>query len=210
MNESLDIAIFEWFATFLILAAVAAAVLKLRGRSRAVRGWILWLCAIIPLFPYSGLFAFQYLLTIAGHISVTATLLLTAFVLREITGQSLWKRGERRLILAGVAVGSAVVLPATFGLTRYDGYQWGYGSLPFAIVLLLLLIAAAVFRRNLAFVTLAAAVAAFELHLLASNNLWDYLIDPSLTIVAFTVLIWNLVHSMSSKSSSTPSSAEIQ
>ncbi len=193
MNKGFYIVIFEWLATFLTVAASASVLLQLRLRSRVFCVSVLCVCALVPLVPYSGLNISQYFLTIVGHISVTSIMLLASVVTREIIGKTLWKCGERRWILAGVVIGSLFVLPATFGLIRYDGYQLGYASLPLILALLALAVAAALTRRTLAFLTMCAAAAAFQLHLLASNNLWDYLFDPLLTIAAFAILIRNAV-----------------
>ena len=88
--------------------------------------------------------------------------------------------------------------PMTLGLSRVDPYELGYR--PRA---LLALVAALVilwwWRRRGAAVVLAAGVGAFNFRVLESVNLWDYLLDPVLVVVAWAVLLWRLGQALLSR-----------
>ncbi len=81
------------------------------------------------------------------------------------------------------AAGSLVLYPAALGLGPIDPYAWGWGSGSFFILMasftLVLLVA-----RNRFAILLLIAIAAFDIKLQESTNLWDYLIDPIYAIVA--------------------------
>ena len=178
----------------LSLAAVAIAFsVRLAGwrRSAPLPRW--W-CGLVGLaaaavawVPVKGIPVGGYLRGILGDLSVTTMLLLGATVL-GVFGPSLLD-GKARTALYGWSVAAGLVLyPLTLGLTRWDPYELGFR--PWVLVLV---VAVAVIgwwrRRRGAALVLTAGVTAFNLSILESANLWDYLLDPCLFVWAAGSLV---------------------
>jgi len=178
----------------LALAAVAIALsVRLAGglRSAPLPRW--W-CGLVGLaaaavawVPVQGIPLGGYLRGPLGDLSVTTMLLLGAAVL-GMPGRSLLD-GNARTALYGWAVAAGVVLyPLTLGLTRWDPYELGFQ--PRALVLVVAGIVIGCWRRRRgAALVLTAGVAAFNLGVLESANLWDYLLDPCLFVWAAGSLV---------------------
>jgi hypothetical protein len=83
-----------------------------------------------------------------------------------------------------VLIGGLVLYPFALGLTYFDPYALGYDSRAFLVVLFSFALWAVYRGYGLITVCLTASVLAHSLGILESRNLWDYLIDPWLTIYA--------------------------
>ena len=137
-------------------------------------------------FPVAG-----YLRGIGGDLSVTTLLLLASTVVAYAGGPKLHERRELQTLAAFVLAGALFLYPMSLGLTSFDPYALGY---PLRVRSLLLgLVPAGLFAwfrgGVLVPVALAAALAAFRFRLFESENLWDYLLDPWLTLylAGFTI-----------------------
>ncbi len=138
--------------------------------------------ALLLLASVDGISLAEHLRGLWGDPSVTTVGILFAFVLWP---RSLPKRPTRRGALVVATVGSALLyLPALSGLTLFgmDPYSLGYS--PWAIITALLLASVALWRIvDLVWIRLISyAMLAYGLHILESDNLWDYLVDPGLVI----------------------------
>jgi hypothetical protein len=189
MNEAWRIAFFECLAFFLSAGAAAIFLLRLQKRSRTMQAIVFAMIVAISLIPVDGLNGSQYFLTIAGHLSFTSMCLLTAFVVRALWSKAVWKRAEKRMLLSIALLGSVFLYAAAFGVMNWDIYQLGYGSVTLIGILAAVAFAAAAARFNILFTAFVTAAIGFQLHLLRSNNIWDYLIDPLLAIYAAVGLI---------------------
>jgi len=164
-----------------VAAASACMAAPLSGRKRAA---LAALVAILALVPLGGLPPAAYLRGATGDLSVTSVLLL----LRSALGRQLgWSPTEarERLALQILIAGAAVALyPLALGAGPFDPYRLGFGS-PWMIGALSLAALAAWGARML-FVSLCIALAllAWALGWYESGNLWDYLLDPLLSMWA--------------------------
>jgi hypothetical protein len=141
--------------------------------------------------PVGGLPVAGYLRGIGGDLSVTALLLLASTVVAYAGGPRLHERRELQTLAAFVIAGALFLYPMSLGLTSFDPYALGYplhvrslllGLVPVGLI--------AWFRGGLLVpLALAAALAAFRFELFESENLWDYLLDPWLTLylAGFTI-----------------------
>ncbi len=175
----------QFLATFLGLTAIASVVLKLRERKPPVKVAVILLYAILPLIPIGGLYIFEYFISLVGHLSITTIVLLASVLIERLTGHTLVKANDKLTAYFTIAGASVILYPAAYGLIQFNIYSLGFGSLPFFAALMLLAILFTILRRNLAALSITLSVFAYSLHLMASNNLWDYLIDPALAIYAF-------------------------
>jgi len=88
-----------------------------------------------------------------------------------------------------------ILYPMALGLGRFDPYQAGWGfSWLFVVVCgvtILLLI-----MKNRFAIVLIAAILAYNLRLLESTNLWDYLVDPFMVLVSCIALSSRLLRKL--------------
>jgi hypothetical protein len=176
------------------LAAVAMGLsMRVAGRRRSEAS-PRWWCSLAALgaaatawVPVNGIPVGGYLRGTMGDLSVTTMLLLGAAVL-GVFGRSLLD-DKAKAALYGWAVAAGLILyPLTLGLTRWDPYALGFQPR-----VLVLLVAGIVigwwWRRRGAALVLTAGVGAFDLGILESGNLWDYLLDPWLFVWAAGCLV---------------------
>lgn len=167
---------------------VALAALMLPGMRRlapAARAGIAAAAALVLLFvPVDGLVLAGYVRGFFGDFSAVSWLLMLAALIRRAGGPALLGATDRRRLWWLVALGGAVLYPMTGGLTVFDPYALGYRPLALVLVLAPIMLWLAVVRSRLLWV-LAFAVLAFDLRLLESPNLWDYLLDFWITLYAW-------------------------
>ena len=95
-----------------------------------------------------------------------------------------------RLASLALFAGLAVLLyPAALGLSYSDPYQLGFAPRPMLLVLGLLSLVLIIQRSWLGALALVLATLAFSLRLNASENYWDYLIDPYLALYSLGALL---------------------
>lgn len=101
-------------------------------------------------------------------------------------------------ILRIIALSGVLFYPLALGFGPIDPYAWGYFNnihaytAPLLLLLaLFILLTYAFYKKDLmTLICLPGASLAFQLNLLESRNLWDYLLDPLIFIFAlFSVLI---------------------
>ena len=136
------------------------------------------------ILPIEGIPVAGYARGIGGELSVTTLLLLASAIVAFAGGPKLFDRGEIQTLSTLVLSGAAFLYPMALGLTSFDPYALGYPDR--MRVFLLALAPVAVFAwfrgRLLVLFAIVLALAAFRFELLESRNLWDYLLDPWLTL----------------------------
>jgi hypothetical protein len=148
---------------------------------------VLVACAVL-LVPANGLILGGYVRGFFGDFSAVSWMVMLAAVIRRAGGPTLLDAADRRRLWCLAAIGGAVLYPMTAGLTVFDPYALGYQPLILVIALLPIMLWLALIRSRLLWI-LALAVLAFDLHVLESPNLWDYLLDFWLTLYAWGWLI---------------------
>lgn len=124
-----------------------------------------------------------------GEFSITTGLLAAEALHHRLRGARWLSDRELEAGCTLVAVLALAFYPMSLGFGALDPYALGYGSFAFSSVLLLLGMLAWVTRVWAPCVVLVLAQFAFHFELLASANLWDYLIDPALTVWAIGWLL---------------------
>lgn len=122
--------------------------------------------------------------SLLGTPSVTLLALLADLLVRH----PLFSRRERGALLAFAAATSLVLYSSTLGYLPLNVYRAGFSMwAPVALALIAIVVA----PRSLPIAcTALVALVAYDLPLFASVNLFDYVVDPILGIVA---IVWVLV-----------------
>lgn len=173
-----------------LLAATSLLLLpgmaKIAGSRRAL---LMAAVLVLLLIPLGTLPLAAYVRGITGDLSITTLVLLCSAQLSPWCGCVELRDRQRLAMLGLVALASLGLYPMALGVGAYDPYQLGYGNLPFVVALLLLALAA--WLRGYAVITLCIALAmlAWAVGWYESDNLWDYLIDPFVSVYALVSLV---------------------
>jgi hypothetical protein len=150
--------------------------------------YILAIVAFVAfLLPVGEMSMAQYSHGIFGDLSIVTIVLLARYLLYPDAS----KQQSTQLFVL-IAMTGLLFYPGALGLGMLDPYRWGYlntyngllAPMLFLALLTMLLLAAYIRRNLLIMLCLVAAVAGFKLQLMASVNIWDYLIDPLAVIYA--------------------------
>jgi len=141
--------------------------------------------------PVYGLTFAQWLRSVVGDLSVLSLVIFSNILAQRLFNLKLLEASARNTLLAGVALVGVVFYPLALGVSAFDPYRLGYAPVLMSAVLSIFSIYAWLKINRLLAIILLLPLLAFNLHLLESTNLWDYLIDPILLIYALTQLLVN-------------------
>ncbi len=189
--------VFGLFGCGLLGLAAVATLIPLRRLPLRSRYAVMAAAALAVFIPLGDLPAAAYLRGVTGDVSVTTLFLAGAACIARLTGRTLIGPRDLRALFWLLAPAALFLYPFSLGWTQFDPYALGYGSTYFLTALLLATLAA--WRAKLyavVFIVIAAALAylagAYE-----SRNLWDYLIDPLVSVYALVRLLSGLRHRLS-------------
>lgn len=174
--------------TFILLGFV------LLGSLRCLQSWRPWLLpglALVSFIPLNDLPLAAYVRSFTDDLAISTLVLLgwVSLVRLGLVEPQEPRARAQMLVLFGLL--AALLYPATMGLTYFDPYRWGFNPRPMIVLVALLALGLLWLRNTLAVWMLALGTLAFALRLKASENYWDYLIDPLLVgycVVAGSVL----------------------
>ncbi|MGL4767870.1 MAG: hypothetical protein ACRCV6_07310 [Formosimonas sp.] len=133
------------------------------------------LAMLLPLghYPSLAMYARGY----CGDVSIVTLGVLLAWRLNIAKAQ--WRH-----LWFGLTALALVFYPLALGLGRFDPYQLGFS--PLILLAVLAVLTLCLLQRQYFFTAglIVLAVVAWRLELKESVNLWDYLLDPLLAIVA--------------------------
>jgi len=92
-------------------------------------------------------------------------------------------------LLVLVSLAAIALYPMALGLGAFDPSRLGYGSGSFVTVLLLVVLVAWILKRYLIAFTISLAAFAWAAGWYESANLWDYLLDPFVSIYALAAIV---------------------
>ncbi len=142
---------------------------------------LLLLCMTIPLYELT---VGQWLRSVVGDLSVLTLVVFANILAKRLWSYTVLEAASRKNLLLLVAVVGVVFYLMALGVGPVDPYRLGFTPLIMASLLgLTSLIAWLTQARRLAIILLLPLLA-YNLHLLESDNLWDYLLDPVLVIYA--------------------------
>ncbi len=169
-----------------IAFAIVALTLNLPVAARLqpkLQAWLAGAIFVAVFIPLGGLSGAEYVRGIAGDLSIATLLLLGLSFNRKIEAQ------QKSGLLAFVAIAALALYPFALGLGMFDPYRLGFGNLWFITGLLLIALTAWIRQYTLIALSLSLAVLAWSIGWYESNNLWDYLLDPWVSVYALGALV---------------------
>lgn len=166
--------------------AMVALSARLLGLLRIRRFWPLTAIFIAALIPLGSMPAAAYLRGAIGDLSTTSMLLLLLGLLPGMRDWNVPPERDRSLFL--IACTAAVFYPLALGWGGFDPYRLGYGNAWFLGVLLGVTLLAVWRRLPTLAGAIALAVLAWSAGWYESTNIWDYLLDPLVSIYAMVAV----------------------
>lgn len=156
------------------------ALLSMSRFTAPWRPWLLPILAAASFISINELPLAAYVRSFTDDLAIS-TLMLLAWVSLSRLGvlQPLGRCHQVQLLML-FGVLSLLLYPATLGLTYFDPYRWGFNPRPMIVWVGVAALLMLWLRNTLAVWMLAIATLAFALRLKASENYWDYLVDPLL------------------------------
>ena len=160
-------------------------------------GWIPTLIlasasALTVILPISGLTTGRWLISLYANPSIPLTALLFSWVLKNAFQMNLLDMRAIQTCRGFSILAGAALYPMALGAGAFDPYPAGW-HFSWLFVILLGATLMLLFLKNRFSVVLLATILAYNLHLLESSNLWDYLVDPILALVAVAGLTITIV-----------------
>lgn len=170
------------------LVLCAAALRLLSGRYGVTR-WARWTviaCFLLLWLPAGAahLPLLAYIRGISSDLSMTLVALACLGVCQRLFGMPAVVRRERMALNGAIAFAALLLYPAALGWGDWDAYRLGWGSLGMLGTLLALSLVFWVMGLRLLPALVGLALLAWVAGLMESGNLWDYLMDPWLAILA--------------------------
>lgn len=148
-----------------------------------LRNAVIGIVIVLGMFlPVAGLTLGQWIRSVVGDFSVFTLVVFANILAQRLFHFSLLHPTSRNSLLLGIVLLGLIFYPLALGLSSFDPYHLGYAPGLMSVLLCLgSLVAWIKTRYDLAIVLLLPLIA-FNLHLLESYNLWDYLLDPILLL----------------------------
>ncbi|MCF8181023.1 MAG: hypothetical protein K9J26_06450, partial [Limnohabitans sp.] len=174
--------------TSFVLMHLARIFLGLSQSSIAGTFFIV-VCTILLLLPFNSLGAPWSLPLVAYVRGVTGELSIVTMMLILFTWSSAPAYRLSSVTPLIIAFASFLFYPFALGLTMFDPYSWGYGSIIFVVAVMMMALLFFFTKRSWEALTISLAVIAWSIHWHESTNLWDYLLDPFLAVWAIIISI---------------------
>lgn len=173
-----------------VVSAVCALLLLLPGvarLSRPRRAALLGGFFALMLIPYGGMPLAAYVRGVSGDLSITSLVLLWAALLQPwiITMDA----GSRRALLRLIALAAVAFYPMALGVGAVDPYHLGFADPLFVTALLIITLAAWFWKLYPVALCIALATLAWAIGWYESSNLWDYLLDPFVSVYALAATL---------------------
>ena len=139
--------------------------------------------ALVVFIPLKGLPLGRWVISINANFSIPLTAIVFSKILEEGLGVRLLDRKAFFGLWIFALTAGIVLYPMALGLGSLDPYGLGWGFSWFFVALWVVTLAL-LFLGNRLGIILMACVLCYDLHLLESPNLWDYLVDPFLVLIS--------------------------
>ena len=174
-----------------ILSAITLSFTKIL--TFKFRLFIFIIAFIIAWIPVDGLFTAGYLRGAMGDLSVSTMFLIIIYILRSLFGLKLSAFENAELPACIVFFTGIFFYPMALGLFMVDPYGMAYNPRVLSIFLFAIALLAWYFKNHLTVACICAAVTAYIFRILESDNLWDYILDPVIFIIAVVYLFFKLI-----------------
>lgn len=173
----------QLISIWIIWTSALGLIVAPRIKSPGLRWLTVIVIAVLGWVPVKGLVPVSYLRAYTGDLSITSCVLLMLALFETLSFQKFIHVRSKQSLAACVVATACVFYPMALGATYIDPYQWGYQPYYMLPALLSITLASWFSQRHLLSLCISLAVLAYALKLGESDNLWDYLIDPALTLV---------------------------
>lgn len=179
--------------TVLAYALIAYMLLPQRllpnsSRAPLLRTLIVIAFYIALVIPFGDTRPMEALRAVTADFSITTLVLLVTAAGARIRNRTTPPGFDARSTLLLIVAAAIFLYPAGLGAGQWDPYRLGYG-LGLPLICAAVVLAAFTMKQYLAALAVSFALLAYALRLLESENLWDYLLDPWVTIYAITRLV---------------------
>lgn len=175
----------------LVVAFIVSALANDAGLSLLTRRWLVPGIFVVLLVPWLEYNLTHYVRVLTGDLSITSLVMFSMILAGDLLGmtEKIYRR-KQLLEIAMVILGAAALLyPTALGLTYFDLYRFGYYPIVLGPVLFVIFAGCACYGRTVAASLVALCFVCFSLGFLESDNLWDYLLDPVITIYCLVLVI---------------------
>ena len=178
---------FSFFFPFLLVLAAAQSTVGQKMRGSWMTLFLVILAGLIVLIPFRGIALGRWIISLNANFSIPLTALLLSRVWKNTFGVELLdEKACFTAWLFGLFTG-LVLYPMALGLGRFDPYSLGWQFSGLFVLLPALTIGLLIIGNRFAYV-LMCCILGYDLQLLESVNLWDYLVDPFFALIAAIVL----------------------
>ena len=184
--------VFEYICPVLIVLWIMSGLARLAGfhysSGSAIKGLLLLMSLLIALFPVRGLSLSDYILSINPSFSIGTLALLILVVSNSVMRKRLLSHNDLMIFSGWNILVSLIVFIPALGFTGQDIYSSGYGFSLFFVIMLAVTIYL-VYRKSPVSYIFIAYILAFNLNLLPSENLFDYITDGVLLFISLGIVI---------------------
>ena len=173
----------------LAITASWLLVPPIRRLKRFHIGLLMSVTAVIVAVPVGALPLAAYARSGFGDLSITTNVLLAVAIFSHLSGRRPVDGKQKSVMNILIAVTALVFYPLALGFGPFDPYRLGYGSLGFLTGLLVLALCFWAVRFYLISICIGLAVMAHAMAWHESTNLWDYLLDPLVSIYALVAVL---------------------
>jgi hypothetical protein len=153
---------------------------------------VLLLPAVWMVFiPINGLPVVFYIQGFPGELSITTVILIFYASICALLDKKIYNQRSFFYLMLLVLTVGLFLYPFSLGFTYFDPYALGYSSKTFLAFFFAAALTAWYFNFHFLVIVIVLDISAYLAGVYESNNIWDYLIDPILTLFAlFWIIIW--------------------
>lgn len=175
--------------SFVLLGFVLLSTLPMTAPWRP---WLLPVLVVVSFIPFNELPLAAYVRSFTDDLAISTLVLLAWVSLCRLGVVQPLKDAQKVQVLLLFGALCLMLYPATLGLTYLDPYRWGFNPRPMIVPTGVATLLMLWLRNTLAVWMLAMGTLAFALRLKASENYWDYLVDPLLMGYCLVAGLWML------------------
>ena len=185
-NLMQTVALVEMSVTCSVLLVLLLEVFTRNGIPFSIKALLVLIFANLFFWPLGlsmELPLAAYVRGVIGDLSIVSALLLWSSLLPK-------HQATPAPVKWSIAVLAIVFYPFALGVSMFDPYAWGYGSIAFLISVLIFALICGLAGWTKGVWIIGIAIIAWSVRWHESSNLWDYLLDPALAIWALFAA-WN-------------------